>query len=122
MREHTHLPAMVGFVAKHVGQHFRTSRPGPSPPAISEKLLDAAAAAERFSKHLLAARGALGQSRAGLSRRAMRAIELQWNLQMRSVESDPLDANIVHVREDRRNGTRLAGRFGCPSGRVKMFD
>ena len=28
----------------------------------------------------------------------------------------------MHVREDRRNGAGLAGRFGSPSGRVKMFD
>ena len=34
----------------------------------------------------------------------------------------PAGADIVHVREDRRNGAGLAGRFGSPSGRVKMFD
>jgi len=28
----------------------------------------------------------------------------------------------VDVREDRRNGTDIAGRFGSPGGRVKMFD
>jgi hypothetical protein len=28
----------------------------------------------------------------------------------------------VYVREDRRNGAHLAGRFGSPDGRVKMFD
>jgi hypothetical protein len=30
----------------------------------------------------------------------------------------------VHVRENRRNGAGLvvAGRFGCPGGRLKMFD
>jgi hypothetical protein len=26
------------------------------------------------------------------------------------------------MREDRRNGTALAGRFGPPGGRVKVFD
>src|SRR5947208_14381665 len=36
MREHTHLPAMVGFVRKHVAQHFQANRPRPSP-AISAK-------------------------------------------------------------------------------------
>jgi hypothetical protein len=41
MREHTHLPAMVGFVRKHVAQHFRANRPRESP-AVSAKLLDAA--------------------------------------------------------------------------------
>src|SRR5712692_7413613 len=82
MREHTHLPAMVGFVRKHVVQHFHANRPRPSP-AISAKLLDAApTTAERFSEHLRAASGALGQSRAGLLRRAVRAVELWWNLQV----------------------------------------
>jgi len=28
----------------------------------------------------------------------------------------------VHVREDRRNGSGLAGRLRFPSDRVKMFD
>ena len=122
MREHTHLPAMVGFVRKHVAQHFRANRPRPSP-AVSAKLLDAApTTAERFSEHLRAASGALGQSRTGLLRRAVRAVELWWNLQVRSCKPDPLGADIVHVREDRRNGAGLAGRFGSPGGRVKMFD
>jgi len=133
MREHTHLPAMVGFVRKHVAQHFDANRPRPSP-AVSAKLLDAApTTAERFSEHLRAASGALGQSRAGLLRRAVRAVELWWNLQVRSCKPDPLAADIVHVREDRRNGADVvfsgvfAGRFGCrrsgsPGGRVKMFN
>src|ERR1019366_1734796 len=122
MREHTHLPAMVGFVRKHVAQHFQANRPRRSP-AVSAKLLDAApTTAERFSQHLRAASGALGQSRTGLLRRAVRAVELWWNLQVRSCEPDPLGADVVHVREDRRNGAGLAGRFGSPGGRVKMFD
>src|SRR6202171_3359039 len=76
MREHTHLPPMVGFVGKHVAQHFHANRPRPSP-AVSQKLLDPApTTAERFSEHLRAPSGALGQSRAGLLRRAVRAVEL----------------------------------------------
>src|ERR1700681_1069705 len=122
MREHTHLPAMVGFVRKHVAQHFRANRPRPSP-AVSAKLLDAArTTAERFSEHLRAASSALGQSRTGLLRRAVSAVELSWNLHVRSCKPDPLGADIVHVREDRRDGAGLAGRFGSPGGRVKMFD
>jgi hypothetical protein len=124
MREHTHLPAMVGFVSKHVAQHFHANRPRPSP-SVSVKLLGAApTTAERFSEHLRAASGALGQSRAGLLRRAVRAVELSWNLQMWSCKPDPLRADIVHVREDRRNGAAFAfaGRFGSPGGRIKMFD
>jgi hypothetical protein len=122
MREHTHLPAMVGFVRKHVAHHFQANRPRSSP-TVPAKLLDAApTTAERFSEHLCAASGALGQSRAGLLRPAVRAVELWWNLQVRSCKPDPLGADIVHVREDRRNGADLAGRFGSPGGRVKMFD
>src|SRR5271166_4805044 len=122
MREHAHLPAMVGFVRKHVAQHFGANRPRPSP-AVSVKRLDpAATTGERFSEHLRAASGAFGQSRTGLLRRAVRAVELWWDLQVRSCQPDPLAADIVHVREDRRNGADLAGRFGSPGGRVKMFD
>src|SRR5437660_1552199 len=63
MREHAHLPAMVGFVRKHVAQHFHANRPRLSP-AVSAKLLDAVpTTAERFSQHLRATSGALGQSR-----------------------------------------------------------
>jgi hypothetical protein len=57
----------------------------------------------------------------GLLRRAARAVELWWNLQMRSCKPDPLGADIVHVRKDRRNGADLAGRFGSPGDRVKIF-
>ena len=122
MREHTHLPAMVGFVRKHIAQHFQANRPRPSP-AVSAKLLHAPPrTAERFSEHLRAASGALGQSCTGLPRRAVRAVELSWNLQMRSCKPDPLGADVVHVREDRRNGADLAGRFCSPGGRVEMFD
>ena len=122
MREHTHLPAMVGFVRKHVAQHFHANRPRPGP-AVSAKLLDTATTtAERFSEHLHAASGALRQSRTRLLRRAVPAVELSWNLQVRSGKSHPLGPDIVHVREDRRNGADLAGRFGSPGVRVKMFD
>src|ERR1700733_12102345 len=122
MREHTHLPAMVGFVRKHVAEHLHANRPRRGP-AVSAKLLDAAPrTAQRFSEHLRAASGALGQSRTGLPRRAVRAVELWWNLQVRRRKPDPLGADIVHVREDRRNGAGLAWRFGSPGGRVKMFD
>ena len=52
----------------------------------------------------------------------MRAVELSWNLKVRSGKPHPLGAGIVHMREDRRNGARLPGRFRFPRGRVKMFD
>jgi len=121
MREHTHLPAMVGFVSKHVAQHFHANRPRPTP-AVSAKLLDAASTAERFSEHLRAASGAFGQSGTDLLWRAVRAVELPWTLQVRSCKPDPLAADIVHVGKDRGNAARVAGRFGSPDSRVEMFD
>ena len=121
MRKQTHLPAMVGFVRKHVAQHFHANRPRPGP-AVPVKILDAAPTAERFSEHLRAASGALGQSRTGLLGRAMRAVELRWNLQVRSRKPDPLGADIVQVGEDRRNGADLAGRLSSPGGRLEVFD
>ena len=50
------------------------------------------------------------------------AVELWCNLQVRSCKADPLGADIGYVCEDRHNGAGLAGRFGSPGGRVKMFD
>src|SRR5207253_5206376 len=68
MREHAHLPAMVGFVRKHVAQHFHSDRPALSP-AVAPKRLDAVPTiAERFSEHLRAASAALGQAGTGLLR------------------------------------------------------
>jgi hypothetical protein len=52
----------------------------------------------------------------------MRAVELLWNFQVRSCKPDALGADIVHMREDRRYGAGLAGRFGSPGSSVKMLD
>src|SRR5205823_4502181 len=105
-----------------VAQHFRADRPGLGP-AVPAKHLDATLAiAERVGEHLRAAGCALGQSRPGLPRRAMRPVELWWNLQVRRCEPDPLSADIVHVRENCRNGAAFAGWLGSPCGSVKMFD
>jgi hypothetical protein len=125
MGQHEHLPAMVGFVREHVAEHLRANWPRLSP-AVSVKLLDAASSSERFSEHFCAASGALGQSRTGLLRGAVRAVELWRNLQVRGCKPDPLGADVVHVREDRCDSASLAGRFGwrfcSPRGRVKVFD
>jgi hypothetical protein len=126
MREHTNLPAMVCFMSKHVAKHLHANRPRRSP-TVSAKLLDATSiTAQRFSQHLSAASCALGQSRTSLLWRAVRAVDLWRNLQMRSRKPDPLAADVMHVREDRRNGAGLAGWFGrrfrSPRRRIKMFD
>ncbi len=60
MGEQTYLPTMVGFVSKHVAQHFQPNRPRRGP-AVSAKLFNSAPTiAERFGEHLRAASGALG--------------------------------------------------------------
>jgi hypothetical protein len=122
MREHAHLPAMVSFVRKHVAEHFQANRHRPSP-AVAVKIFNATATiAERLIEHLHAASGALSQGRTGLLRCAVRAVELGWHVQVRCCQPDPLSADIVDVGEDRRNRAGLAGRFGSPGGRVKIFD
>jgi hypothetical protein len=122
MCEHTYLPAMVGFVRKHVAQHFRANWPGASP-SVPQKCPDAASfTAERFREHFGAANCALGQSLADLLRRTVRAAELGRNLQVRSRKPYPLRANIVHVREDRCDAADSTRRFGPPYAGVKMFD
>ena len=122
MREHTHLSAMVGFVRNHVAQHLRANRPRLSP-AVSVKLLDPTETiAERFRKHIRASGRTRGQSCTGLLRRAGCAIELSWKLQMRCRKPHPLDANIVHVRENCRDRANIARRFGPPRLTIKVLD
>ena len=122
MREEADLPAMVGFVGDHVAKHFRARRPG-LPPAVSAKLIDAAfTIAERFREHFRTASCTFGQSRAGLLWRATRAVELPWNLHMGSRKPHPLGADVMHVREYRRDRAHFAGRPRCPRVRVEIFD
>lgn len=122
MREHADLATVVGFVGKHVAQHFHANRPRLRP-AVSVKLFDPARIiAECFSEHFGAASGAFGQCGAGLLRRAVGAIELARNFQVRGGQPDPFGADVVHVGEDRGDGAGLAGRFGAPGARVEMFD
>jgi len=121
MREHTDLTTMMGFVSKHVAQHFHASRPRLRPAVPVELIHAALTIAERFSEHLLAADGALGQSCTSLLRGAVNAVELRWNFQVGSGKPDPLGSDIVHVGKDRCYGADLAGRRGSPDGRVKTF-
>jgi hypothetical protein len=60
MREHTYLPAMVGFVSNHVAKHFEANRPRRSPAVSAKCFHSAPTIAERFGEHLCAASGALG--------------------------------------------------------------
>lgn len=121
MCQHAYLPAMMRFVSKHVAQHLHPNRPRPTP-AISAKHLDAPLTAERFSKHLPAASRALRQSRTHLSLCAAGAVQLDWNLQVRSRQPHPLRADIVHVRKYRRNRANFARWLRSPHCRVKMFE
>lgn len=121
MREHAHLPAVVGFMRDHVAKHFRANRPGTSP-AVSSKLSDAAGIAKCFGEHLGATGSTPGEPRSSLLRRAPGTVQLGWNLQVRSRQPDPFCADVVHVRKDRCDSASLAGRFRCPGGRIQVFD
>src|SRR5207245_9321195 len=55
MREHTNLPAMVGFVRKDVAQHFQANRPRPSPAVSANRLAASPTTAEPFVDPLSAA-------------------------------------------------------------------
>ena len=121
MREHAHLPAMVGFVRKHVAMHFHAYRPRLGP-AIPLKCFDGAIIAQRFTEHLSAKVGAFGQCRTGLLWSAARPVELGGNLEVLCIQPDPLGAHIVHVREYRRNGAGVARWLGFPGGWVEVFD
>ncbi len=122
MREHADLAAMVGFVGKHVAEHFNAHGPRGGE-AVPGELFDmAATGAKGFSEHLDAAGGALRQSRTRLLRGAVGTVELRWNLEVRRGEPDPLAADVVHVGEDRGDGADVAARFGFPRGRVEVFD
>ena len=122
MGEHAHLSAMVGFVRKHVAEHFQANRHRPSPAVAAKLFYAAATVAERLIEHLHAASGALSQCRTGLLRRAVRTVELCWHLKVRCCQPDPLRADIVHVGENRCDRAGFAERFGSPRGRVKIFD
>ena len=122
VREHADLAAMVGFVGKHVAEHFNPNGPGGSEAVPGELFHAAATGVESFREHLEAAGGALGQSRTRLLRRAVRTVELRWNVEMRRGQPYPLAANVVHVGEDRGDSADVAGRFGFPCGGVEVFD
>ena len=49
MRQHTNLPAVVGFMRNDVAQHFRANRPRLCP-AVSVKLLHPSTTTEGFSQ------------------------------------------------------------------------
>ncbi len=122
MREHANLPPMMRFVRNHVAEHLRPGRPWTSP-SVSTKLLHTTfAITQRFGKHHFAETGAPCQCRTSLAWRTARAVELWGNSQVRRGEPDPLRADIVHVREDRRNRADFAGRLGFPDGSIKILD
>jgi hypothetical protein len=59
-------------------------------------------------------------SHAGLLLTAVHTVE--GHLQVRSCKPNPLGADVVHVRDNRRHGAGVAGRFDRPGSRVKIFD
>jgi len=111
-----------GFVRKHVAQHFRANRPGTGP-AVCETSRPGNSPPPNASASIFAQRAALSaKSSTGLLRRAARAVELWWNLQMRSCKPDPLAATLCMWLKIAVMVRTLPGRLGSPGFRVKMFD
>jgi hypothetical protein len=115
MRQHAHLAAMVRIMQNHVRKHGRA--PGPRlGPTIPNELPDANRPSQGFGQHLRAAFGAFHQRGTDLTLRAAGSIKLRGQLEMRRGKPQPLPANVVHMRKDRRDGAHVsAGRF-CPPG------
>jgi hypothetical protein len=141
--EHRDLAAVVGFVGQHVAEHARGQLGACGPwfcPAVAHELGDALRAlpfatipfatipfsgfsifdCDDFGEHRFTSCRALGECLAGLQLRAVRAVELGGDFEMRRGEPDPLGADVVHVREDRRNGADVAGWLGCPDRGSEM--
>src|SRR5437870_986051 len=129
MREHTHLPAMVGFVRKHVAQHFQANRPRPSP-AVSAKLLDAAPTTAERSASISAQRAALSANpaRACCGVQCAR-LSCGGTFRCGAVSLTHLERTLCMcvkiaaiVRDLFLPGGLAVGGSGTPGGRVKMFD
>jgi len=121
MPKHAHLPTMVRFVGNHVAKHLRPGRPRSSP-CVSHELIGASFAAQRFCEHFRTASGALSQPCLGAPRCAVVAIQLWGSLHVRSCQPDPFAADVMHVREDCRDGANVARGSGSPCVNGKMLD
>jgi len=111
-----------GFVRKA----YSTAFPGQPAKAEPSRLCETSRrgphnrrALQRASR---AASGALGQSRTGLLRRAVRAVSCGGTFRCGAVSLTHLVRTLCMCVKIARDGAGLAGRFGSPCGRVKMFD
>jgi len=90
--QHTHLPAMVGFVRNHVAQHFQANGQGEASHLC--ELLDAASTAERFRRASPRSERRSRPIPHGLLRRAMRAVELSGTFRCGAVSLTHLERTL----------------------------
>jgi hypothetical protein len=87
MGEHAHLPAVMGVMRNHIGEHGNARRPWRGP-AITHKTVDAASgSAQSFCEHLGTSSSTLGERRPRLLLRAPAAVKSRRQLEVRSGES-----------------------------------
>src|SRR5262245_12659777 len=119
MRQHAYLPAMVRVVHDHVGKHGSAGGPRPCP-AVAMEMFHVAAG-EGTINHLYATFRTLGQSSARLTLRAVGAVKLRRQLDVRCGKPQPFAPDVVHVREDRDDRASLAaGRLCSPGSWIEM--
>ncbi len=121
MREQADLATMMSFVREHVGKHGGAGGPGGSP-SVSTEFHDAAARiGEGFGEHPRATPGGFGQGGAGLALCAASAMKWVRQFDVRSGETQPLATDVVNVREDSGERTKIAARGrGVPGARMEM--
>jgi hypothetical protein len=122
--QHHNLAAMVGFVREHVGEHGASGGPG-GHPTVAGELCNAAIrrCRESIRQHAQALRGAFAVSGSSLLDGAAVGVERRRRLEMRSVQSQPLETAVVKMGENGGDGPAsafLARGLGAPGARVEM--
>jgi hypothetical protein len=116
--EHGDLAAVMGFVGEHVSEHGAAGRPS-GRPGTAREFCDAAGGGvgERIGEHVQALRCGLFVSGGSLFDGAAAGIERGGSFEMRRGVFEPVEADVVKVREDGGDGAAGVG-FGAGSGRA----
>ena len=110
VREHRDLPAMVGLMRKHVGEHGAASGPDLRI-AVTGEFRDPALRirGQRVGEHAETLRGAFLMRGGSLLDRAAMRVEQGRAFQVRRGIPEPRHADVVEVRENRGDGATVSG-------------
>src|SRR5690348_6902795 len=116
---------MMRFVRKHVRPHGGAGRPR-GHPGVAGEFLHAALAiiGKGIHEHLEAQAAAFLVGGGGLFHGAAMAVERSWPLEMRRGIAEPVEAYVVQMGEDRREGASAAaadsGRLSAPDAAIEV--